>query len=169
MLNLQLESQGKTYRDYYVDLDFTGRRTLVVHEPTTERMLPEFRPHYANYAFKAAMYDFDYAGIVGLNVRWMRLPAGPPLRCTARAGRGPGGDRTAAEPAADRRWAARGWSSPPSFAPAITPNTGPTVRCGCSTATACFCGALCRPATCYGLPPAQTVSRWGASRRPRRV
>ena len=72
VLNLQLEAGGKIYRDYYVDLDFTGERTVIIPEPTTERMLPEFRPAHVNYAFKAAMYGFNYRGIVALNLRWMR-------------------------------------------------------------------------------------------------
>ncbi len=72
VLNLQLEAGGKTYRDYYVDLDFTGERTIIIPEPTTERMLPEFRPVHANYAFKAAMYGFNYGSIIALNLRWMR-------------------------------------------------------------------------------------------------
>jgi len=54
-------------------------------EPTTERMLPEFRPAYANYAFKAAMYGFDYRHIVALNLRWMRLAADHPPKCTVAA------------------------------------------------------------------------------------
>jgi hypothetical protein len=72
VLNLQLEAGGKVYRDYYVDLDFAGERTLIIPEPTTGRMLPEFRPAHANYAFKAAMYGFNYGGILALNLRWMR-------------------------------------------------------------------------------------------------
>ena len=72
VLNFQLEAGGKVYRDYYVNLDFTGERTITLPEPTTERMLPEFRPAYANYAFKAAMYGFDYHNIIALNLRWMR-------------------------------------------------------------------------------------------------
>ena len=72
VLNFQLEAGGKVYRDYYVNLNFTGERTITMPEPTTERMLPEFRPAYANYAFKAAMYGFDYRNIIALNLRWMR-------------------------------------------------------------------------------------------------
>ena len=82
VLNVQLESGAETYRDHYVDLDFTGERTIVIPEPTTERMLPEFRPAYANYEFKAAGYSFDYRGIVALNLRWMRLPKGAKPRCS---------------------------------------------------------------------------------------
>ena len=72
VLNIQLEAGGKVYRDYYVDLDFTGERTLTLPEPTTERMLPEFRPASVNYTFKAAMYDFNYRNVIALNLRWMR-------------------------------------------------------------------------------------------------
>ena len=82
VLNVQLESWGKTYRDHYIDLDFTGERTVILPEPTTERMLPEFRPAHANYAFKAAMYGFNYEGIVAVNLRWMRLPPGGAVRCS---------------------------------------------------------------------------------------
>jgi len=74
VLNVQLESTAKRYRDYYIDLDFTGERTVVLPEPTTARMLPEFRPAHANYAFKAAMYGYDYGKITALNLRWMRWP-----------------------------------------------------------------------------------------------
>jgi hypothetical protein len=74
VLNVQLESSGKTYRDHYIDLNFTGERIVILPEPNTERMLPEFRPAYANYAFKAAMYGFNYKSIVALNLRWMRVP-----------------------------------------------------------------------------------------------
>jgi len=82
VLNVQLEAAGKTYRDHYIDLDFTGEKTIVLPEPTTERMLPEFRPAPANYAFKAAMYGFDYRHIVALNLRWMRLGADQPPKCS---------------------------------------------------------------------------------------
>ncbi len=75
VLNVQLEAAGKTYRDHYIDLNFTGEKTIVIPEPTTERMLPEFRPAHANYAFKAAMYGFQYQRIVALNLRWMRASA----------------------------------------------------------------------------------------------
>lgn len=74
VLNVQLEAGGRTYRDHYVDLTFAGTRTIVLPEPDTERMLPEFRPAHANYAFKAAMYGFNYGGIGALNLRWMVAP-----------------------------------------------------------------------------------------------
>jgi hypothetical protein len=81
VLNLQLESDRKRYRDYYVDLNFTGERTIIVAEPTTERMLAEFPPKAANYAFKMATYDFDYGKVAALNLRWMRAPAQQTPRC----------------------------------------------------------------------------------------
>jgi hypothetical protein len=82
VLNVQLEATAKRYRDYYIDLDFTGERTVILPEPTTERMLPEFRPAHGNYAFKAAMYGYDYGHIAGLNFRWMRWPGGRRVRCS---------------------------------------------------------------------------------------
>jgi hypothetical protein len=44
-------------------------------------MLPEFRPAHANYAFKAAMYGFEYRHIIALNLRWMRLAQDQPVTC----------------------------------------------------------------------------------------
>jgi hypothetical protein len=81
VLNVQLEAGAKTYRDHYVDLNFTGEKTIIIPEPTSERMLSEFRPAQANYEFKAAGYHFNYQGIVALNLRWMRLPKGKPVQC----------------------------------------------------------------------------------------
>jgi hypothetical protein len=82
VLNVQLESGGKTYRDHYIDLDFRGEKTIFLPEPTTERMLPEFRPAHSNYEFKAAMYGFEYRHIVALNLRWMRLPKDRLVKCS---------------------------------------------------------------------------------------
>lgn len=81
VLNVQLESDGKRYRDHYIDLDFSGARTVVIPEPTAERMLAEFRPDGANYAFKHAGYTFNYGRIVALNLRWMRWPKGATITC----------------------------------------------------------------------------------------
>jgi hypothetical protein len=81
VLNVQLESDGKRFRDHYIDLSFTGERTIILPEPTAERMLAEFRPNGSNYSFKLAGYTFNYERIVALNLRWMRLPNGKLPRC----------------------------------------------------------------------------------------
>ncbi len=81
VLNVQLESPAHRFRDHYIDLDFTGTRTIVLPEPTTRRLLPEFRPAHAAYPFKQAMYGFDYGRIVAVNFRWMRCPKTPAAPC----------------------------------------------------------------------------------------
>ena len=81
VLNIQLEAGGKTYRDYYVNVDFSGPKTVILTDPGTNRMLAEFRPPYANYPFKMAMYGFNYGNVVALNLRWMRYPKGSAVRC----------------------------------------------------------------------------------------
>jgi hypothetical protein len=81
VLNIQLEAGGKRYRDYYVDVDFSGPKTVILAEPGTSRMLAEFRPAYANYPFKAAMGGFNYGNVVSLNLRWMRYAQGSGVRC----------------------------------------------------------------------------------------
>jgi hypothetical protein len=82
VLNIQLESGGRYYRDHYIDLDFIGDRTVIIPEPNTERMLREFRPAPANYAFKTATCGFNYQDIAAVNFRWMRHPAADPVKCT---------------------------------------------------------------------------------------
>ncbi len=82
VLNLQLESSSRMYRDYYVDLDFRGEREIVLPESDDGRMLAEFRPAAANYKFKHAGYCFDYGRILALNVRWMRCDEKRQVRCT---------------------------------------------------------------------------------------
>jgi hypothetical protein len=81
VLNVQLEAGGKTYRDYYIDLDFRGLKTVIVPEPGTSRMLAEFRPAISDYPFKMAMYSFNYEDVVALNLRWMRYAIGSGVRC----------------------------------------------------------------------------------------
>jgi hypothetical protein len=81
VLNIQVEGGGKTYRDYYIDLDFNGPKTIILTEPGTKRMLAEFRPASVNYPFKAAMMTFNYGNIVALNLRWMRYPRGRAIQC----------------------------------------------------------------------------------------
>jgi len=81
VLNVQLEAAGGAYRDYYIDLDFSGSKTVILAEPGTSRMLAEFRPAAANYPFKMAMNAvFNYADVVAVNLRWMRYPKGSEVR-----------------------------------------------------------------------------------------
>jgi len=81
VLNLQLEAGGKAYRDYYIDLNFRGFKTVILPEPGTDRTLAEFRPAYSNYPFKMAMHGFNYGNVVALNLRWMRYASGSGIRC----------------------------------------------------------------------------------------
>jgi hypothetical protein len=81
VLNVQLEADGKTYRDYYIDLDFRGLKTVILPEAGTGRMLAEFRPAYSNYPFKMAMYGFNYGNVVALDLRWMRYAKGSKVSC----------------------------------------------------------------------------------------
>jgi hypothetical protein len=81
VLNLQLEADGDTFRDYYIDLNFRGSKTIILPEPGTKRMLAEFWPAASNYPFKAAMYLYNYKDVDALNVRWMRYPAGSGITC----------------------------------------------------------------------------------------
>jgi hypothetical protein len=39
VLNIQLDSGGKVYRDYYIDLDFRGSKTVILSEPGTQYTL----------------------------------------------------------------------------------------------------------------------------------
>jgi len=79
VINIQLESGGKMYRDYYIDLDFTGEKTIIIPEPTTVRLLPEFQA--ANYSFKRAMYGFNYGNVNAINFRWMRRASSSQIKC----------------------------------------------------------------------------------------
>jgi hypothetical protein len=79
VLNIQLQSANNMYRDYYVDLNCDGEKIMVIPETNVERMLPEFRS--VMYSFKRSMYSFDYSKVVGLNLRWMRLPKAGSFTC----------------------------------------------------------------------------------------
>lgn len=79
VLNIQLESADNMYRDYYVDLNFHGDKVFIIPETNVERLLPEFSP--AIYNQKKSLYTFDYTKVVGLNLRWMRLPETHSFTC----------------------------------------------------------------------------------------
>lgn len=73
VLNLQLEDGRRMYRDYFVDLRGEGtQRALVEPGASAERMLRELTPAAAEYAFKAAVYQFDFGDVRALTARWMR-------------------------------------------------------------------------------------------------
>ncbi len=75
VLNVQLQNRNKLVRDYFVDLDFTGKKTVVIPRTTIERGFnDELRPHPKNYHLKRAYSGFDYGKVEKLNIRWMRLP-----------------------------------------------------------------------------------------------
>ena len=97
VLNVQLEAGGKAYRDYYVDLNFRGIKTLILPEASTSRMLAEFRPAYSNYPFKMAMYSFNYANVIALNLRWMRYANGSGIQCRIEQGGGTRGAKQCIE------------------------------------------------------------------------
>ncbi|MCO5297647.1 MAG: hypothetical protein M9921_12395 [Fimbriimonadaceae bacterium] len=75
VLNIQLESPGKLFRDYFVDVRPGRTTTIVDFLDSAPRLLDDFRPAPTNYAFKAALYAFDFAHVLAVNVRWMRAPA----------------------------------------------------------------------------------------------
>lgn len=75
VLNVQLESPGKMYRDYYVDLRRGLTTTVVDFLDSAPRLLESFRPAYANYSYKAALYTFDFKHVTAVTVRWMKAPA----------------------------------------------------------------------------------------------
>jgi hypothetical protein len=78
VLNIQLEAAGP-FRDHYINLDFTGERTVIIREPTSERLLPEFQ--HAVYSPKLALMGFDYSAVNAINIRWMRpMKEGSPAK-----------------------------------------------------------------------------------------
>src|SRR5262249_4680858 len=53
ILNVQLEAPGPCYRDYLVDLDFRGRRTLAI-APSADRVVRDVSPAARTYSLKAS-------------------------------------------------------------------------------------------------------------------
>jgi hypothetical protein len=80
-INVQLQS-GSSFRDHYVDLNFTGERTIILAEPDDERIVSALRPDGRNYPFLAALRDFNYAAVSAINIRWMRVPSGGDIKCS---------------------------------------------------------------------------------------
>jgi hypothetical protein len=80
VLNIQLETSTKVYRDFYVELASAGRQTVRLEVSTPGRALTEFPAAYSNYPYKAAMRYFQWDDIRALNFRWMRQP-GQPVAC----------------------------------------------------------------------------------------
>jgi hypothetical protein len=82
VLNLQLADNRENYRDYFLPLSpGVGQRALLDYESSASRMLREFMPAASSYAFKAAVYGFNFAAITKLNLRWMNsCGQGVPVR-----------------------------------------------------------------------------------------
>jgi len=72
VLNIQLRARGIFVRDYLVDIDFQGTKTIILPQSTPERSLGEFDVPISNYNFKMPAAVFLYDEINGLNFRWMR-------------------------------------------------------------------------------------------------
>jgi hypothetical protein len=72
VLNFQLQTAGGRYRDYLVDLDFEGERTVVVSEPSADRVIRELPPAPGTYPLKASLQNADLGTTKTLNLRWMR-------------------------------------------------------------------------------------------------
>jgi len=82
VLNLQLEDDQGNLRDYLIDLDFRGTRTMILAAPNEERMVTELQPVWANYPYKAALRFFNYGAVQALNLRWMRYESASEVICT---------------------------------------------------------------------------------------
>ena len=72
VLNLQLQDNRAQYRDYLLELrPGTGQRATLDYETAAPAILKEFFPAGSSYAFKAAVYGFNFNAITRLNLRWM--------------------------------------------------------------------------------------------------
>jgi hypothetical protein len=83
VLNVQLETADGRYRDYLVDLDFRGRRTVVVAGPSADRVVRELPPAPTSYALKRSLIDADLSRVAAVNLRWMRVAPGVRARIDA--------------------------------------------------------------------------------------
>lgn len=77
VLDLQLESTSKRYRDYPIELDFRGQRTIVVPKSGNSQSLSSLTLSSKTYNVRAALSNFNFGSVVALNVRWMRHPVSP--------------------------------------------------------------------------------------------
>jgi len=72
IINFQLQDGGKNYRDYFVDIS-GGKHSIVIgYQESAKRMLQDLMPSGQQYAFKAAVYGFDFSDVRLVNVRWMK-------------------------------------------------------------------------------------------------
>lgn len=72
VLNLQLEDKNGQFRDYLLSPSLGGRqRAILDYEASTPKVLRDYLPARASYAFKAAIYTFNFSAVTKLNIRWM--------------------------------------------------------------------------------------------------
>ncbi len=73
VLNFQLQDNKGQYRDYLLRV-VPGRNQKVVldYEGSAPDVLNKYFPASSNYAFKAAVYGFEFSSVTKLNIRWMK-------------------------------------------------------------------------------------------------
>lgn len=72
VINIQLQDDRRRFRDHFIDLDFSGGKTVVIPRANAERLLREF--HRPAYNIKSALRYFNYQKVTAINLRWMRKP-----------------------------------------------------------------------------------------------
>jgi len=73
VINLQLQDNVGQLRDYFLYLSKgKNQRKTLDFERSSGAILTDFFPAPSNYAFKAAVYGFNFSAVTKLNVRWMR-------------------------------------------------------------------------------------------------
>lgn len=83
VLNVQLQSVGTMYRDYYVDVNFSGEKTIIIPGTNVERLFDDLQP--MSYGVFNSVYNFDFSKIVSVNFRWMRRPVGDGFSCAVKS------------------------------------------------------------------------------------
>lgn len=73
VVNIQLQDNRGQYRDYLLPLS-RGRNqhVLLDYEASASSVISELLPAPSSYAFKAAVYGFNFSAIKKMNIRWMR-------------------------------------------------------------------------------------------------